>query len=84
MQTTLDFTETKRRARGMTLEALRWSAEDASKAADMAENLERAGCRVSKSGGYYRDEASVYRAEICRREAGTGMRLTDSRIRPAG
>lgn len=65
--TDLNWTETKRRARGMTIEALLWSAQDASEAADMAEALERAGCRVSKSGGYYRDEASVYRAEIRRR-----------------
>ena len=67
--TNLDFAETKRRAKGMTLEALLYSANDAAEAAIMAEALERAGCPVSKSGGYYRDEASVYRAEIARRRS---------------
>lgn len=64
-----NFAELKRRARGMTDAALLWSANDASEAAEMAEDLERAGCRVSKTGGYYRDEASVYRTELRRREA---------------
>ena len=67
--TTPNFAELKRRARGMTDDALLWSANDASEAAEMAEDLERAGCRVSKTGGYYRDEASVYRTELRRREA---------------
>ena len=51
----------------MTVAALRYSANDASEAADAADDIERAGCRVSKSSGYYRDEASVYRAELRRR-----------------
>ena len=67
--TNLDFAETKRRAKAMSMEALLYSANDAAEAAIMAEALERAGCPVSKSGGYYRDEASVYRAEIARRRA---------------
>lgn len=63
----LDFAEIRRRARTMTVAALRYSANDASEAADAADDIERAGCRVSKSSGYYRDEASVYRAELRRR-----------------
>lgn len=71
MQTTtqLDFAATKQRARRMTLDALRFSANDAAEAAEMAEALEQAGCPVSKTGGYYRDEAGVYRTELRRREA---------------
>ena len=65
--TTIDFEATQRRARKMTDAALRYSAQDAWEAAQMAEELERAGCPVSKTGGYYRDEASVYRAELQRR-----------------
>lgn len=68
MEHNIDFAGIKSRARKMTTEALRWSANDASEAAEMAEDLEKAGCRVSKTGGYYRDEACVYRAEIKRRE----------------
>ena len=66
----LDWDEIKRRAQGMTLAALRWSAEDAYQASLAADRLEAAGCRVDKTGGYYLDEASVYRAEIRRREMG--------------
>lgn len=68
MQTTINFDETKKRARRMTDAALIWSANDAAEAAEMAEELERAGCPVQKTGGYYRDEASVYRTELRRRQ----------------
>jgi hypothetical protein len=68
-QTTPDFASLKTRARKMSDAALQYSADDASDAANMAEDLEKAGCRVQKSGGYYRDEASVYRTELRRREA---------------
>lgn len=67
MQHNIDTAEITRRARKMTLEALEYSAQDASAAAVAAEDLERAGCRVQKTGGYYRDEATVYRAELRRR-----------------
>jgi hypothetical protein len=67
MTAALDWNATARRARAMTNEALEWSALDAADAARAADELERAGCRVSKSGGYYMDEATVYRAEIQRR-----------------
>lgn len=63
--TNLDFEATGRRARYMSDAALLRSANDAAEAAEMA----RAGCPVSKTSGYYRDEASVYRAELRRREA---------------
>lgn len=66
-QTTPDFETLTKRARKMSDAALQYSADDASDAAEMAENLERAGCRVSKSGGFYRDEATVYRTELRRR-----------------
>ena len=68
-QTTPDFADLIRRARKMTDAALQYSADDASGAADMAEKLELAGCRVQKSGGYYRDEAGIYRTELRRRSA---------------
>ena len=69
MKTTaqIDFEATKKRARKMTDAALLWSANDAAEAAEMAEKLERGGCPVSKTGGYYRDEAGVYRTELRRR-----------------
>lgn len=67
MQHNIDTAEVTRRARKMTLEALRYSAKDASEAAVAAEAMERAGCRVQKTGGYYRDEAVVYRMELRRR-----------------
>ena len=63
----LDWTEMERRAANMTEDALHYAAADAWEAAQAAELLERAGCAVSKTGGYYRDEATVYRAELRRR-----------------
>lgn len=66
-QTTPDFAALRTRARNMTDAALVYSATDAAEAAEAAEALERAGCRVLKTGGYYRDEATVYRAELRRR-----------------
>lgn len=68
-QTTPDFATLRQRAREMPIEFLRWSASDASRAALAADELEKAGCRVSKTGGYYRDEATVSRAEISRRQS---------------
>jgi hypothetical protein len=67
-QQQVDFDALTRRARTLSIESLQWSAKDALEAAYMAEDLEKAGCRVSKSGGYYRDEATVYRTELRRRE----------------
>jgi hypothetical protein len=61
------FFITKKRLREMTNEALEYGRRDASEAAEMAESLERNGYAVLKSGGYYRDEASAYGAELRRR-----------------
>lgn len=66
-QHTIDTEATAARARKMDLAALRWNAQDAHEAALAAEEMERAGCSVSKTGGFYRDEATVYRAELARR-----------------
>ena len=66
-QHTPDFALLNEIARGMTNEALRYSRKDANEAADAADALERAGCRVLKTGGFYRDEAGVYAAEMKRR-----------------
>tara|TARA_R110000822_G_scaffold120633_4_gene254160 strand:- start:4210 stop:4431 length:222 start_codon:yes stop_codon:yes gene_type:complete len=66
-QANIDQTEIRRRARRMTVEALRFSANDALEASDAAELLERTGNYVSKTGGYYRDEAAEYRYELRRR-----------------
>lgn len=69
----LNWTEIERRAKLMTVESLTFAADDAVQAAFAAEDLEKAGCRVSKSGGYYRDEASVYRTELRRRSGKDGV-----------
>ena len=68
-QQTIDTATVRRLARGMSVECLEWSANDAAEAAEMAERLEREGCRVQKTGGYYRDESTEYRAELARRMA---------------
>lgn len=66
-QHNIDTRAVESRARGMSIEALRFSANDAHEAAIAAEEIERAGCRLQKSGGYYRDEATIYRTELRRR-----------------
>lgn len=66
-QHTPDFALLTEIARGMTNDALRYSRKDSNEAASAADDLERAGCRVLKTGGYYRDEAGVYGAEMKRR-----------------
>ena len=63
----LDTASVVSRARKMTDAALRYSRKDANEAAEAAEGLAKAGCRVIKDGGYYRDEACVYAAELRRR-----------------
>ena len=64
----IDSAAVRAHARAMSIEALAWSARDAWEAAQAAENLEAAGFYITKSGGFYRDEASAYRAELRRRE----------------
>lgn len=66
-QTSPDFSSLKTRARQMSTAALAYSITDCIKAAEAARALELAGCRVSKTEGYYMDEASVYSAELQRR-----------------
>lgn len=65
---TLDWTATQEKAHKMTIEALCYAIKDCQEAAEAAWDLERNGCRVDKSQGYYHDEASVYRAELKNRE----------------
>ena len=65
----LDFSATARVARRMTDDALAFTVRDCFEAGEAAFALELAGCRVSKSQGYYSDEATVYAAEIARRAA---------------
>ena len=60
-QHTIDTATVTRKAKAMDIAALEWNANDAHEAALAAEELERAGCHVSKSGGFYRDEATLYR-----------------------
>lgn len=71
-QHTIDTRAVEAKARKMDMAALEWNANDAHEAALAAEELERAGCRVSKTGGFYRDEATVYRAELGKRLAALG------------
>lgn len=63
-QHTPDFAALKERARNMSKDALLYSIRDCSNAADMADRLELAGMRVLKTGGFYRDEISVYAREL--------------------
>lgn len=66
-QHTPDFALLTEIARGMTNDALRYSRKDANEASKAADELERAGHRVLKTGGYYKDEAGIYAAEMKRR-----------------
>lgn len=68
-QTTPNFADLAARARKMSVPALIYSRRDAAEAARAADALELAGCRVLKTGGYYRDEASVYARELDRRQS---------------
>lgn len=63
----LDWAATALRALDMTHEQLWGAIRDCHAAGIAALQLEREGFRVSKTQGYYADEASVYRAEIERR-----------------
>ncbi len=51
----------------MSQEELRFSMRDCFDAAKAARELERGGCAVDKSEGYYMDELAVYAAELKRR-----------------
>lgn len=65
----IDWQAVETKARGMRAASLVYVIEDCRKAAQAADDLERAGCYpLLKSSGYYRDEASVYHAELKRRQ----------------
>jgi len=70
MQRNPDWNDLEKRARKMSDEALAYSANDAMEAAECAEAIEREGIperSCAKSGGYYRDEATIYRTELRKR-----------------
>tara|TARA_R110000851_G_scaffold120002_2_gene248113 strand:- start:3681 stop:4166 length:486 start_codon:yes stop_codon:yes gene_type:complete len=71
-QHTIDTDAVRARARKMSIAELEWNANDAHEAAIAAEELERAGVSVSKTGGFYRDEATEYRVELGRRLSALG------------
>jgi len=62
-----DFAATEERARKMTSRALWWALGDIRKTLPFADAMDRAD--GGDRGGRYRDEASVYRAELVRRAA---------------
>lgn len=62
-----DWEALAERAAKMTLQQLMGACADAHKAAKAADELERQNCCYGKTGGYYRDEISVYFAEIRKR-----------------
>jgi len=68
-----DWAALAARAREMDLAQLCGACRDAHEAAVAADALELAGACKGKTGGYYRDEISVYFAEIRRRGLFTGM-----------
>lgn len=68
----LDFKAMWVRAKGKSDAELEAAIKDCRKAALMAEELEEAGYRVLKTGGYYMDEASVYEDILRRRQAKAG------------
>ena len=63
----LDFAATEERARGMTVAMLLFSIRDCHEAGEAAWAIEKAGCPVTKTQGYYHDELSVYARELERR-----------------
>ena len=67
----LDFAETARRAMLMSSDSLRFAINDCREAGICALEMERSHGGLgynAKSQGYYSDEASVYLAELKRRE----------------
>lgn len=65
---TLDFAACADKARTMTIESLHYALLDIRKTLPVADRFDRED--GGNRGGYYRDEASVYHAEIARRRAG--------------
>jgi hypothetical protein len=72
MRPSLDWAATEARARQMTSAELHYAHRDCCKAAEALSGAEVIG----KDEGYYRDEASVYWAEITRRQ--TKSKLIDA------
>ena len=66
--TTPDFDLLRNQARRMSIADLLWSANDASEAAHCAEEIEQAGRKTLKTGGFYRDEAAFFRYEARKRQ----------------
>ena len=69
-ETQIDWNAVAERARGMSVAALEYSIRDCRSAAAAAWELQRRGVRVSKTQGYYHDEAWVYQDELNRRRNG--------------
>ena len=65
----LDWNEIARRAKTMTVSELSFAIKDCREAGEAAWELEKAGCPVSKTQGYYSDESSVYCAELKERRS---------------
>jgi len=78
--TEIDWVAKKAQAKRMSDAELIGARLDCHEAAQAAECLVKAGCWVSKTEGYYRDEASVYANEtrtrqvVCSRQASPVIR----------
>jgi hypothetical protein len=66
----IDWTAETERAERMTDEALRYAIEDALDTLGPADGLDRAD--GGNRGGFYRDQISVYRAEVKKRAQARG------------
>jgi hypothetical protein len=64
---TLDWNATEEKARRMTVAELHYALLDIQKTLPLADARDRENGGATCDGGFYRDEASVYRAEIERR-----------------
>tara|TARA_R110000787_G_scaffold28825_5_gene78524 strand:- start:4090 stop:4359 length:270 start_codon:yes stop_codon:yes gene_type:complete len=60
----LNWETIQQKAEGMSLAALGYAISDCHSAGLAAFALAQGGCAVSKTQGYYADEASVYHAEV--------------------
>jgi len=65
---TINWELETRRAKRMSVDALRWSIKDAREALDCAEQMERAG--YANNAGKYADQIHVYNEELNRRLQG--------------
>jgi hypothetical protein len=67
MKKQINWSETEERAKEMSGSELHWALVDILKTLPYADTMDRE--LGTDDGGYYRDEASVYRAELARRKA---------------